>query len=145
MEATIIWLLIAIVAIVLDIVTSAFLFVWFSLGAFAALIANLLGLDYGMQIAVFAFVSLISILIGYPWAKKKYKKSMKRTPLMEEGYIGKRIQAEEDIIDIARIKVGGIYWTGVNRGTIIHKGENYEITGIEGNKFIIKSVKNEEE
>lgn len=145
MEATIIWLLIAVVAIVLDIVTSAFLFVWFSLGAFAALIANLLGLNYGMQIVIFAVVSLISILIGYPWAKKKYKKSIKRTPLMEESYIGKIIVAEEDIIDMARIKVGGIYWTGVNRGTMISKGQKYKIIGIEGNKFIIEGVKVEEE
>lgn len=145
MEAIILWLLIAIGVIVLDIVTSSFLFVWFSLGSFAAIIANLLGLSFQWQVVIFAVVSLIAVGVGYPWAKKKFKKLTKRTPLMEESYIGKILTAEEDIFDISRIKVGGIYWTGVNRKSIITKGQKFKIVGIEGNKFIIEGINEEEE
>ena len=143
MEAIIIWIVAAVIFILVDILTSSFLFVWFSIGAFSALLAGVLGLSISWQLLIFSVVSLISVSLGYPWARRKYKKMIKRTPLMEETYIGKVFIAEEDIIDLARIKVGGIYWTGVNRGDKILKGNKYTIIGIEGNKFIIESVKEE--
>ena len=46
----IIWLLIAFLVIVIDIVTSSFIFMWFSIGAIAAIVLSLLGLDLLMMI-----------------------------------------------------------------------------------------------
>ena len=83
-------------------------------------------------------INLITVSLGYPWAKKKFKKSVKRTPLMEETYIGRVMKAEEDIIEKAKVKVDGIYWTVLNKGEEIKRGENFEIIGIEGIKLIIK-------
>lgn len=145
MNTVLIWLLVAIGVIVIDLLTSTFLFVWFSVGAIAAIIAGFGGMEMPGQIIVFAIFSAIAIAVGYPWAKKKYKKNTKRVPLMEETYVGKTYTAEEDIYDVARIKVGGIYWTGINRGHIIAKGEKFKIIGIEGNKFLIEEYKGEEE
>lgn len=141
MAPVVIWLIAAIAFILVDILTSSFLFVWFSIGAFASLVASLLGLSMSWQLVIFSVLSLISVSIGYPWARKKYKKMIKKTPLMEETYIGKVIVAKEDIFDLARIKVGGIYWTGVNRGDIIKKGQKFTVVGLEGNKFIIEGLK----
>ena len=36
------------------------------------------------------------------------------------------------------INVSGIYWTAYNKGRVIKKGEEYTITGIEGNKLTVK-------
>ncbi|MFU7517834.1 NfeD family protein, partial [Clostridium sp. HCS.1] len=80
----------------------------------------------------------MTVSFGYPWAKKKFKKSVKRTPLMEETYIGRRMKAEEYIIERAKVKVDGIYWTVVNTGEKINSGENFKIIGSEGIKLIIK-------
>lgn len=57
---------------------------------------------------------------------------------MEETYIGRVMKAEEDIIEKAKVKVDGIYWTVLNKGEEIKRGENFEIIGIEGIKLIIK-------
>lgn len=57
---------------------------------------------------------------------------------MEENYIGKTYIAEEDIIGSTRLKVEGSYWTGENEGEKILKGEKFVISGISGNKLIIK-------
>ena len=138
MSAVIIWIIIAAVAIIIDIATSNFLFAWFTIGAIAAMIADLFGISFGIQVIIFLVINLITVSLGYPWAKKKFKKSVKRTPLMEETYIGRVMKAEEDIIEKAKVKVDGIYWTVLNKGEEIKTGENFKIIGIEGIKLIIK-------
>lgn len=132
------WLIIAILVIVVDLLTSTFLFIWFSAGSLAAIIANLLGFDFVVQFVLFVVVSVIAISLGYPWLKRKYKRDIKHTPLMEETYIGKIGQATEDIHEEGRIKVDGIYWGAINKGEAIKKDERYKITGLEGNKLIIQ-------
>lgn len=138
MSAVILWIIIAAVAIIIDIATSNFLFAWFTIGAIAAMIADFFGISFGVQVIIFLVINLITVSLGYPWAKKKFKKSVKRTPLMEETYIGRTMKAEEDIIEKAKVKVDGIYWTVLNTGEEIKSGENFKIIGIEGIKLIIK-------
>lgn len=138
MSAVIFWIVIAAIAIGIDIITSNFLFVWFTVGAIAAMIADLIGIPFGYQIIIFLILSLITIAIGYPWAKKKFNKDVKRIPLMEETYIGRVMKAEEDIVDRARVKVDGVYWTVQNTDEEIKAGDSFKIIGIEGIKLIIK-------
>lgn len=138
MGIVILWIIIAAVAILIDIATSSFLFVWFTVGAIAAMIAEMLGVSFGVQVIIFLVVNLITVSLGYPWAKKKFKTSVKRTPLMEETYIGRVMKAEENIGQRAKVKVDGIYWTVQNSGEEIKAGDNFKIIGIEGIKLIIE-------
>ncbi|WP_260330329.1 NfeD family protein [Clostridium chauvoei] len=121
MLSMVFWIIVAIAVTLLDILTSSFLFVWFAVGAFAAMIADLLGATVGIQIIIFLVVSIITISIGYPWARKKFKTSVKHTPLMEETYIGRIMKAEADIEKKARVKIDGIYWAIQNNGDTIKK------------------------
>ncbi|MBD7912299.1 NfeD family protein [Clostridium cibarium] len=143
MGMLIFWLVLSIVALLVDAFTSAFLFIWFAFGGVAAIIASYLGAGLMLQIALFVLVSLIAVAIGYPWAKKKFKTSIKPTPLMEETYVGKEFVAEEEIGEKTRLKVSGIYWTGYNEGNIIKKGQKFKIVGINGNKLIINGIEEE--
>ena len=68
-----IWLLIAFLVIVIDIVTSSFIFMWFSIGAIAAIILSLLGLAIKIQILAFLIIGIAMVCVGYPWAKKNLK------------------------------------------------------------------------
>ena len=136
MGIVILWIIIAAVAILIDIATSSFLFVWFTVGAVAAMIAEVLGVSFGIQVIIFLVVNLITVSLGYPWAKKKFKTSVKRTPLMEETYIGRVMKAEENIGQRAKVKVDGIYWTVQNSGEEIKAGDNFKIIGIDGIKLI---------
>lgn len=138
MGPAIFWIILGIIVFVLDIATSSFLFIWFSLGAFAAMIAALLGASIGVQIIIFLSISIVTISIGYPWARKKFKESVKRTPLMEETYIGKVLKAEEDIEERGNAKLGGVYWAVLNKGKTIKKGESFKIVRFEGNKLVIE-------
>jgi len=138
MGSAVFWIIIGVIVFLLDIGTSSFLFIWFSLGAFAAMIAALLGASVGLQIIIFLAISIITIAIGYPWARKKFKASVTRTPLMEETYIGKVLKAEEDIEERGKAKLGGVYWAVLNKGQTIKKGESFKIVEFEGNKLVIE-------
>ena len=133
------WIILGIILILVDVFTSAFIFVWISIGAFAAAIAEAAGLSLAAQGGIFFIISVIACLIGYPWAKKKFK-NMKRTELMEDKYIGMEFTAEEDIIEKVQLKVDGTYWTGYNEGETISKGEKFKIERIEGNKLMLKKI-----
>lgn len=138
MVEVIVWLLVAIALIVIDIVTSSFIFMWFSLGAIVAIMLSLLEISVAWQIVAFLAVGVATVSIGYPWAKKKFKADVNHVPTMEQTYIGKEMIANEDMEEKSKIKVDGIYWTAYNKGKIIKKGKKYTITGIEGNKLIVK-------
>ncbi|WP_300903247.1 NfeD family protein [uncultured Clostridium sp.] len=138
MVEVIVWILVAIAVIAIDIVTSTFVFMWFSLGAFVAIILSLIGISVAWQIVAFLVMGVATVSIGYPWAKKKFKADVNHVPTMEQTYIGKEMIANEDMEEKSKIKVSGIYWTAYNKGKIIKKGERYTIIGIEGNKLIVK-------
>ena len=138
MVEVIVWILVAIAVIAIDIVTSSFIFMWFSLGAIVAIILSLLGISVAWQIIAFLVVGIATVSIGYPWAKKKFKADVNHVPTMEQTYIGKEMIADEDMEEKSKIKVSGIYWTAYNKGKTIKEGEKYTITGIEGNKLIVK-------
>ena len=138
MVEVIVWILVAIAVIAIDIVTSSFVFMWFSLGAFVAIILSLIGISVAWQIVAFLVIGVATVSIGYPWAKKKFKADVNHVPTMEQTYIGKEMIANEDMEEKSKIKVSGIYWTAYNKGKIIKKGDRYIITGIEGNKLIVK-------
>ena len=140
MSYAIFWLIIAIVAFAIDVLTSNFCFMLFSIGAIVAAICGALGIPFIMQVVIFAIVSIISLIIGYPWLKKIYKGMKKNIPLMEETYIGKIMESEKEIVNKAQVKVNGEYWTVINEGDIIHVGEKFMITGIQGIKLKIEKV-----
>ena len=139
MVEVIIWLMIAIGVIVIDLATSSFIFMWFSIGSLAAIVAYFLGFGIWGQIITFLLVGIITVAVGYPWAVKKFKAKENKLPTMEQKYIGRIMTSEEIIKEKSRIKVDGIYWTACNKGKTINPGEKFEITEIEGNKLIVKA------
>ncbi|OFI05461.1 hypothetical protein CLOACE_16900 [Clostridium acetireducens DSM 10703] len=126
------------IALILDIVTSAFLFIWFTVGSIVALIALILKYSFVVQLGLFIAVSALFSIIGYPIVKKTIKKTVKKTPTMEESYIGEIIHVGKTIKDTETLKIGGIYWTVKNTGEILEKGDKAQIIGVEGNKIVIK-------
>jgi membrane protein implicated in regulation of membrane protease activity len=138
-----IWILVGVGCVMIDLATNAFLFVWFAIGAFAAIIAQLLGYSTFVQVIIFAAVSIVFMAIGYPLVKKTIKQTVKKTPTMEQSYIGRTFTADEDVVEKALVKIDGIYWTVKNEGERVVKGDKIKIVGIKGNKIIINKIKGE--
>lgn len=134
------WIVVALAALIIDITTSSFMFVWFSIGAMASIIAIGIGASVVVQAVVFVAVSAVVMAVGYPIVKKTIKKTVKKTLTMEEGYVGKEFKITKDIGEKGNIKFQGIYWTVKNVGEPLKKGDLVQITGIEGNKLVIAKV-----
>ncbi|MFL0268449.1 NfeD family protein [Candidatus Clostridium radicumherbarum] len=145
MELLILWIIISISALLIDIVTSAFLFLWFTIGGIAAIIALIFNYSFTVQLIVFIAISAISMGIGYPAVRKYLGRSVTKTTTMEEGYINRVIIVDEDFIETAKVKIDGIYWTVKNYGEPIKRGDSVVITTIEGNKLIVKKQNLEKE
>ena len=136
----ILWAIIMIVAIAIDVETSMFLFVWFAVGAFCAIIASILGYGLSVQLITFVSVSVVSIAIGYPIVKKTIKRTVNKTFTMEQRYVGRELTIEENVEERASIKLDGIYWTVKNEGEPIEKGDRVKIIGLDGNKLLIRKI-----
>ena len=143
MESVILWIAIAIAAFVIDILSSSFCFILLAVGSIGASICAYAGFSFIVQVITFAVLNIISISVGYPWLKKKFKKGFTKTPLMEETYIGRVLEADKEIGKKSQIKVGGEYWNVVNNGKVINPGDKFKITGLEGIKLLVEKVEEE--
>ena len=132
------WIVIIIAAVTIDICSSNLLFVWFGLGALVAILLNVLGISFVVQLISFVLIGIIATLIFYPIFKKKLKE-IPKTLTREEEIIGKEFIANTDIEDTGSVMIDGIYWTVINEGKAIKTGEKFIITGMVGTKFTIKS------
>lgn len=132
----VVWIVILIAAIIVDLSTSNMLFVWFGLGALIALILSLLNVSIEIQIITFILTGTILTLLIYPIFKKKLKDIPKTLP-REDLFIGKEFIAQNQIKDKTQIMIDGTYWTAINMGETIEKGESFKIIKIDGVKLVI--------
>lgn len=136
---TVLWLAIIVASIVIDLLTSNFLFIWFGGGAVVAFLGDRFGLSSEGQVALFIISSIILTAIGYPAAKKFLKNKVPKVLTMEQSYIGREFASKETIKREGRIIIDGIYWGVINSmDKDIEVGELFILTEIKGNKFIIK-------
>ncbi|MBZ9636532.1 NfeD family protein [Clostridium sp. FP1] len=134
------WVVVALGALAIDIITSSFMFIWFAIGAIAAIISIAFNAPVIVQAIVFIGVSAVCTSVGYPIVKRTIKKTVTKTLTMEEGYIGSEFIITKDIDVKANIKFQGIYWTVKNVGKPLKSGDSVQIIGIEGNKLLIAKV-----
>lgn len=137
-SSLILWIVIGIVCLIADILTSAFLFVWFTVGAIFALIAYTLKYSIVVQFSVFVIVSVILVAVCYPLIKKNIKKNIKPTALRESTYKGKKIIIDREMQDNNAVKLDGVLWNIKNDDIVLKEGDKIEITGIDGNRVLVK-------
>lgn len=132
-----VWIVIAVAGIALDVLSSSFFFIWFTLSAIVAIIAMLFGLSTAAQIILFIILSTVLIAVAYPLVKDAIKKTVKVTKTQEQEYIGRVYVAEKDIAIKETVKIEGIYWTVLNEGEVIKQGDKFKILELRGTKFLV--------
>lgn len=141
-NSLILWVVIGGIALAVDIATSSFLFVWFTVGAIAAIITQIFDYSFMAQLINFVWISGVSMVIGYPIVKKTIKNSVKPTPVREETYIGEVLTVDSDMIQEGKVRLDGVYWQVLNVGEVIEEGDEVKVIEVRGNKIVI--TKNEE-
>ncbi len=135
-----IWLIIMVLAVIVEIATTDLTSIWFALGALAALILNLFIGDelIWLQIMIFAIISIAAIFLVKPLIKKKLDSSTIDTNV--HSMIGKTVVVVNEISlnNPGTIKTEGIEWTAVTEDENFETGDLVEIVSISGNTVLVK-------
>ena len=137
-----IWIGITAVALVVELLTSEMVSVWFAGGGAVAIILSAVGLDWYVHLPAFIVVSAILMLCFRSLVMKKL--SVGEVKTNAETVIGKEVELLSGItFDTAgTVKINGVVWNAVaeTENTEIPAGKRVIITGISGNKYIVKEI-----
>ena len=142
-----IWLAIFIITFIVEAATSDLVSIWFSIGAVVSLILSLIeGIPYYVEIIVFAVLSLVLLIATRPMVKKILKNQERKTNV--DDLIGKTVKVMETITEdlYGTIKINDVIYTASlsdNDTDTILEGTKVKIIGINGNKVIVKRIKDD--
>ena len=138
-----IWLIIAGIFFVGEIMTVGFLLFWFGFGSLVAMIVSFFTSNIIIQTSVFLVVSVLLLLITKPFVKKFVDK---KPTVITNAYniIGKKAIVLEDIDPIKSkglVKIGTETWSAESEADEkISKDTEVEVTAIKGVKAVVKTL-----
>ena len=137
-----IWLLLAGLFFIGEMITVGFLIFWLGIGALLAMIVSFFTTNIIIQTAVFVISSIILILATKPFVKKFV--DVKKTNTNVFSIIGKKALVIKEIDPInakGQIKVNSEIWSAESEnGEKIEEGSEVEILEIKGVKAIVKPI-----
>ena len=144
-----VWLGIAVALLVVELLTSDLVSIWF---AVAALIMSIIAtvcktLHWGWQLGIFAVLSIILLFATRPLMKKLLQKQDTEGTNLERilGHQGIVVEDIDNDFSKGAIKINGLVWTARSEtGEKIPQGEFVVVKHINGNKvFVIQHQKEE--
>jgi len=142
--AVAVWLLVAVVLVVAELLTLAFVALYFAVGAVGAAIAGGLGANVGIQLAVFGVVSLASLVL----TRRPLRRALGRTPTAITNaptVVGKRAVVTRPILagpgQRGQVRVGTEEWSarGESENAIV-EGATVEVIAIDGVSLVVRPV-----
>ena len=137
-----IWLIIAGVCLIGEIMTNGFLVFWLSIGALLSMIVSFFTDNIIIQTTVFVISSAILIFATKPFVKKFAKtKDVKTNAFSIIGQNGIVTKDIDSINSKGQVKIDGETWSAVGKNDMdIPKGTEIEVVEIKGVKAIVKPV-----
>lgn len=131
------WVILFCIFVVIELLTIGLVSVWFCLGSAVAAVLELLGCPLVVQIVVFFVVSLLSLFICYPFAKKwRPKQKIINDLVGAEGIVKEEINP---VLYTGRVLVKGKDWSvRTDTNEVIPKDSLVVVTGLEGVRLIVK-------
>lgn len=141
----ILWIIVLIVTIAIEAVTMGLTTIWFTGGAFAALIIEMLNGSVWLQITVFLLVSLILLFYTRQIAVKYFNREREKTNL--DSLIGKQAVVTSSIHNLqetGQVMVDGKEWTArsSDASKTFEKEAIVRIVSINGVKLIVEALEN---
>lgn len=137
------WLIMAGVFFVGEMITVGFLIFWLGVAALIAMIVSFFTANLIVQTTIFVIFSALLILITKPFVKKFV--DIEPVNTNASSIIGKKALVTIDINSIqstGQIKINGETWSAESENhEIIPKNSEVEIVAIKGVKAIVKSCK----
>lgn len=138
----VIWGALLILFLIVEGVTAGLASIWFAVGALAALIAALLHAPLWLQIVLFFVVSIVTLILTRPLARK-YINGRRQATNADRilGMTGRVTETVDNIAGTGAVHVDGKYWTARTAdGSIIPEGALVRADAIEGVKLIVSPL-----
>jgi membrane protein implicated in regulation of membrane protease activity len=138
---TFVWLAAMIALLIVEAMVPGLVSIWFALGALAAMISAALGAPLWLQVLWFFLISVVSLLLTRPLARKVVNARTVRTNA--DMAIGQDCVVTEKIDNLREtgaVKLGGKIWTArmAKPDGRAEKGEILRVLRIEGVKLIVE-------
>lgn len=141
-----VWLGVIIVTAVLEFITLDLTSIWFTVGAIVPLILSIVeAVGWEWQVVIFVVLSLVLIFSLRKVTKKFLLRNAKEKTNLD-SVIGKSFKLLSAIDDdgIGTIKVNGVVWNVVSAdGTQVEKDAKVKIVKVEGSKFVVEKLNDE--
>lgn len=138
-----IWLIIAILFFILEMMGPGFLLFWVGVGALIAMVVSIFVDNIVVQIGVFTVASTVLLFCTRPFVKKFSKND--NTITNAQSIIGKKAVVTKEINSLkgtGQIKVNGEAWSAKSsKEDIIEEGAKVTILNINGVKAIVELAK----
>lgn len=136
-----IWLLVAIIAVVMEACVASLVSIWFVPAALIAMILAFCSVPFWIQLSVFLIISVLLIVFMKPIAKKVL--GVKHIATNADSLIGEQAIVTEEINNLeakGQVKIRGQFWTAraYDQSKIYTPGEVLNVVSIEGVKLICK-------
>lgn len=140
-EMLIVWLIVLIVAIVVEVFSLGLTSIWFAGGALAAILAELLHAPIYVQVILFLLVSVILLFFTRPVAVKYFNKDRVKTNV--ESMVGRQavVTGEIDNLQgIGQVTVSGQEWsaTSLDDKLRIPVGTVVNVVHVKGVKLVVQ-------
>ena len=139
---SIFWLVLAVVLGVFEAITPQLVSIWFALGAVGGCVTSLITDKIWIQIVVAVVITLISLVLTRPLAKRIT--TVKKTNTNSDRNIGKTAIVIADIDNInavGQVKVGYTVWSAKSvNDAVIAKDTKVIVKAIEGAKLVVEAV-----
>lgn len=139
----IVWLVFILIAVIIELLTLEFTFLMIAVGSLGGLGANLLGLEWWMQIGIAAILSVLLILIIRPFMLRYLRKGEDPTPSNIDALSGMSGRVVLELGENGgQVKLAnGETWTArlsdVTEQRAVEAGERVVVTAIEGSTAVV--------
>lgn len=134
-----VWLGMAVVMGLAEIVTAGFFILPFALGASVAFILAWIGVDVGWQWGAFVVLSIVSLV----WLQRfSNTDDDEQPPVGANRFIGKKGLVLEDVDRIAaggRVRMDTEVWRATTEGDRIAAGTEVKIVGVVGSRLLVET------
>ena len=138
------WLILLIIFVVAEALTTTLISIWFAAGSLVALILSVFNVSPYIQIGAFIVISLVLILSVRSFAKKYLDPKITKTNF--DRIIGESGLVEEEINNLkgtGTVKIKGNTWTARScDDSVIPQNATVEIVRIEGVKVFVSQINN---
>ena len=138
---SVIWLVLLVAFAVAEALTVGLVSVWLAAGALAALLSTFFTANIWWQITIFLAVSLLSMAVIRPLARKYVLPQV--VPTNADRLVGMEARVTETINNgypTGAVYADGKTWTARSAdGAVIPKGETVEVAAMEGIKLIVRA------